>query len=62
MVQARKEVSGAAWPAISDIWLGVRTVPVLSVVKKSRGASARSGTSTGRGAPVTGMSRAMWTA
>ena len=27
------------WPAISDIWLGVRTVPVLSVAKESRGAS-----------------------
>ena len=30
-----------SWPAISDIWLGVRTVPVLSVAKESRGASAR---------------------
>ena len=28
-----------AWPAISDIWLGIRTVPVLSVAKESRGAS-----------------------
>ena len=37
------------WPAISDIWLGVRTVPVLSVAKGSRGASAR--LRTGRGAP-----------
>ena len=27
------------WPAISDIWLGIRTVPVLSVAKESRGAS-----------------------
>ena len=32
------------WPAISDIWLGVRTVPVLSVATESRGASARSRT------------------
>ena len=24
---------GTSWPAISDIWLGVRTVPVLSVAK-----------------------------
>ena len=23
-----------SWPAISDIWLGVRTVPVLSVAKE----------------------------
>ena len=37
------------WPAISAIWLGVRTVPVLSVATESRGASARS--RTGRGAP-----------
>ena len=28
-----------SWPAISDIWLGIRTVPVLSVAKESRGAS-----------------------
>ena len=28
-----------AWPAISDIWLGIRTAPVLSVAKESRGAS-----------------------
>ena len=27
------------WPAISDIWLGIRTVPGLSVAKESRGAS-----------------------
>ena len=27
------------WPAIFDIWLGRRTVPVLSVAKESRGAS-----------------------
>ena len=27
------------WPANSDIWLGIRTVPVLSVAKESRGAS-----------------------
>ena len=27
------------WPAIPDIWLGIRTVPVLSVAKESRGAS-----------------------
>ena len=36
------------WPAISDIWLGVRTVPVLSVAKEVA-APARS--PTGRGAP-----------
>ena len=29
----------STWPAISDIWLGIRTVPVLSVAKESRGAS-----------------------
>ena len=32
----------SSWPAISDIWLGIRTVPVLSVAKlgkESRGAS-----------------------
>ena len=28
-----------SWPAISDNWLGIRTVPVLSVAKESRGAS-----------------------
>ena len=28
-----------SWPATSDIWLGIRTVPVLSVAKESRGAS-----------------------
>ena len=37
-----------SWPAISDIWLGVRTVPVLSVAKEVA-APARS--PTGRGAP-----------
>ena len=26
--------SGRSWPAISDIWLEVRTVPVLSVAKE----------------------------
>ena len=40
---ARERQDGAqsphAWPAISDIWLGIRTVPVLSVAKESRGAS-----------------------
>ena len=30
---------GVSWPAISDIWLGIRTVPVLSVAEESRGAS-----------------------
>ena len=39
---------GQTWPAISDIWLGVRTVPVLSVAKEVA-APARS--PTGRGAP-----------
>ena len=29
----------SSWPAISDIWLGIRTVPVLSVAKESRGVS-----------------------
>ena len=37
-----------SWPAISDIWLGVRTEPVLSVAKEVA-APARS--PTGRGAP-----------
>ena len=36
------------WPAISDIWLGARTVPVLSVAKEVA-APARS--PAGRGAP-----------
>ena len=31
--------SSISWPAISDIWLGIRTVSVLSVAKESRGAS-----------------------
>ena len=42
-----------SWPAISDIWLGVRTVPLLSVAKEVA-APARS--PTGRGAPETGRS------
>ena len=37
------------WPAISDIWLGIRTVPVLSVATESRGASQIA--HSGRGAP-----------
>ena len=41
-------VVSIAWPAISDIWLGVRTVPVLSVAKEVA-APARS--PTGRGVP-----------
>ena len=50
-----------SWPAISDIWLGVRTVPVLSVATESRGAGARS--RTGGGAPEHRCtSRAMRTA
>ena len=36
--QGRKD-SRPTWPAISDIWLGIRTVPVPSVAKESRGAS-----------------------
>ena len=32
-------ISLTSWPAISDIFLGVWTVPVLSVAKESRGAS-----------------------
>ena len=36
------------WPAISDIWLGVRTVPVLSVAKE---VAAPARLPTGRGAP-----------
>ena len=31
--------ASVSWPAISDIWLGIRTVPVVSVAKESRGAS-----------------------
>ena len=46
-----------AWPAISDIWLGVRTVPVLSVAKEVA-APARS--PTGRGAPEHGQVDADW--
>ena len=30
------------WPAISDIWLGVRTVPVLSVAKEVAAPASRS--------------------
>ena len=29
-----------SWPAICDIWLGKRTIPVLAVAKESRGAAA----------------------
>ena len=36
--QGRKD-SRPTSPAISDIWLGIRTVPVPSVAKESRGAS-----------------------
>ena len=46
-----------AWPAIFDIWLGVRTVPVLSVAKEDA-APARS--STGRGAPEHRQVNADW--
>ena len=44
--------TGLPWQGISDLWLGVRTVPALSVAKKSRGASVRS--RTGCGAPEPG--------
>ena len=44
-----KALGKKAWPAISDIWLGIRTVPVLSVAKESRGASQIA--QAGRGAP-----------
>ena len=45
------------WPAICDIWLGVRTVPVLSVAKEVA-APARS--PTGRGAPEHRQVDANW--
>ena len=32
-------MENCSWPAICDILLGIRTVPVLSVAKESRGAS-----------------------
>ena len=47
-----------SWPAISDIWLGVGTVPVLSVAKEVA-APARS--PTGRGAPEHRLGRLMRT-
>ena len=46
-----------SWPAISNIWLGVRTVPVLSVAKEVA-APARS--PTGRGAPEHRQVDAEW--
>ena len=46
--QQHEDLTKSSWPAISDIWLGIRTVPVLSVAKEVA-APARS--PTGRGAP-----------
>ena len=39
-VLEKRQRRGSAWPAICDIWLGKRTVPVLAVAKESRGAAA----------------------